>query len=67
MDVLLLRGGQISGLVGLVLIAVAVAGRLAGRYMLGGYSTGSLMIGGIGAICIGCFLLLLLLAGRAAR
>jgi hypothetical protein len=66
MDVLLLRGGQLAGVLGLLMMVVAVAARLAGRYSLGGYATGTLMLAGIGALAAGCFLLLWLLAARRA-
>jgi hypothetical protein len=64
MDRLLLRAGQSSGLLGMLLIAAAVAVRLSGRFTLGGFATGTLMLAGIGAVGVGCFLLLWLLARR---
>ena len=66
-SVLLLRGGQLAGLVGMVLIVVAVVVRLAGRFSLGGFQAGTLMLAGIGAVSIGCFLMLWLLAERTRR
>ncbi len=66
-SVLLLRGGQLAGLVGMVMIVVAVVVRLAGKFTFGGFQTGTLMLAGIGAVSIGCFLLLWLLAERARR
>ena len=66
-SLLLLRGGQLAGLVGMAMIVVAVLVRLAGRFSLGGFQTGTLMLAGIGAVSVGCFLLLWLLAERGRR
>jgi hypothetical protein len=64
MNELLFRGGQLAGVIGLLLMAVAVVARLAGKFSLGGFATGTLMLGAIGAVSVGCFLLLWLLAER---
>lgn len=64
MTAILLRGGQAMGLLGVLLMAIAVLTRLTGRYVVGGFETVSLLIGGIGAIVIGCFALLWVLAER---
>lgn len=64
MSRLIVRGGQAAGLVGVLLMAVSVAARLAGSFHLGGFATGTLMLAGIGAVSVGCFLLLWSLAGR---
>ena len=61
---LLLRGGQSIGLLGMLLMAIVVAARLAGKFVLGGVATSSLMLAGIAAVSVGCFLLLWLLAER---
>ena len=66
-SLLLLRGGQLAGLVGMAMIVVAVLARLAGRFSLSGFQTGTLMLAGIGAVSVGCFLLLWLLAERGRR
>jgi hypothetical protein len=66
-SLLLLRGGQLAGLIGILLIVVSVVARLAGRFTLGGFATGTLMLAGIGAVAVGCFLLLWLLAERGPR
>ncbi len=58
----LLRGGQLVGLIGILLMAVGVLARLAGYFHIGGFATGTLMLAGIGAVSVGCFLLLWLLA-----
>lgn len=64
---LLLRGGQLAGLVGMALIVVAVVVRLAVGYTFAGFQAGTMMLAGIGAVSVGCFLLLWLLAERARR
>ncbi len=64
MKAILLRGGQLIGLLGIVLIAVSVAARLAGRFYLGNFQAGTLMLAGIGAVSVGCFVLVWLIADR---
>lgn len=65
MNSILLRGGQAAGVLGIVLLAVAVVARLRGAYTVGEYQTGTLLLAGIAALAVGCFLLLWLLAERA--
>ncbi len=67
MNATLLRGGQLIGLLGVLLMLVSVAARLGGRFNFGGYQTGTLLIAGIGAVVVGCFLLLWALVGRVQR
>lgn len=64
MDVILLRGGQALGGLGFLLMAVAAATRLSGRYVLGGFETGSLLLAAVAAFCGGCFALLCVLIDR---
>jgi hypothetical protein len=64
MNELLLRGGQLAGAAGILLMVIAGVARLSGRFALGGFGTGTLLLAGIGAVGVGCFLLLWLLAGR---
>ncbi len=64
MKAILFRGGQLIGLVGTLLIAVSVAARLAGYFWLGNLQTGTLMLAGIGAVSVGCFLLVWSIAER---
>lgn len=59
---MILRAGQAAGLIGLVLMAIAVAARLAGSYLIAGFESGSLLQAGIGATAAGCFLLLWVMA-----
>jgi hypothetical protein len=67
MNALLFRGGQLAGLVGVLLMIVGVAARLAGLYSFRGFASGTLMLAGIGAVSVGCFLMLWLLVERARR
>ena len=66
-SLVLLRGGQLAGLIGILLIVVSVAARLAGKFTPGGFASGTLMLAGIGAVSVGCFLLLWLLVERGRR
>jgi hypothetical protein len=61
----ILRGGQAIGVIGLVLMAVAVLGRAAGRYVVGGFEAATWLQAGIGATAAGCFALLWVIAARA--
>ena len=67
MEAIMLKGGQLAGLLGIVLMLVSVVGRLAGMFWFGGFQTGTLMLAGIGAVSVGCFLLLWAIASRAPR
>jgi hypothetical protein len=64
MSALLLRAGQAAGLLGLLLMAIAVVARLGGRYVLGGVAVSSWMLAGVAAVGVGCFLLLWFLSQR---
>jgi hypothetical protein len=66
MNSLLHKGGQLIGLVGILLMAVSVVARLAGMFWVGGFSSGTLMQAGIGLVCVGCFGLLWVIVGRGA-
>jgi len=67
MNTVLLRGGQSVGLLGILLMLVSVYARFAGRFTFGGYQTGTLLLAGMGAVVVGCFLLLWTIAERAQR
>ena len=67
MGAVLLRGGQLAGLIGILLIVVSAVARLAGKFTLGGFATATLMLAGIGVLSVGCFLLLWLIADRGRR
>lgn len=65
MNNLLLLLGRAAGVVGLLLIAVAVVVRLTGAYWLGGFQIGTVLLGGTAALVAGCFALLLVLTSRS--
>jgi hypothetical protein len=67
MNAILVRGGQLAGLLGILLMLVSVAGRLTGRYTIGDFQAGTLMVAGAGVVTVGCFLLLWAIAGRLDR
>ncbi|WP_313953963.1 hypothetical protein [Accumulibacter sp.] len=67
MDGLLLLLGRALGVGGLVLCVVAGVVRLAGNYYLGSFALATLLQAGVAAVVVGCFFLLLVLAGRANR
>ncbi len=64
MNAMLLRCGQVVGIAGVVLMVVAVLVRLTGNFTLAGFETGSLLLVGIGGVCVGSFCLLWRLAER---
>jgi hypothetical protein len=64
MNTVLLLGGRLIGLLGILSMAVSVAARLAHNFTLGGFETGTLLLAGIGAVSVGCFLLLWMLVER---
>ena len=63
MNNMILRFGQAAGVVGVLLMAVAVLIRLSSR-SLGGFESITLLMGGIAATCAGCFALLCVIASR---
>lgn len=65
MSTVLQKLGQLSGLFGILLMLVSVGARLAGNFTLGAYATGTLLIAGIAAVSVGCFLLLWSQSARA--
>jgi len=65
MNAVLLNGGKMAGALGILVMLIAVLARAAGNYTLGGYATATLLLAGIGAVSVGCFLLLWVLAERA--
>jgi hypothetical protein len=67
MNIFLLRAGQLAGLLGILLMAVSVAARLAGRYTLGDFQIGTVLLASIAALAVGCFLMLWSIADRARR
>ena len=67
MDGLLLLLGRAAGVAGMVLCIVAGFVRVSGVYYLGGFELATLLQAGVGAVVVGCFFLLLVLAGRSSR
>jgi hypothetical protein len=67
MNALLVRGGQAAGLFGILLIALSVAARLSGRYTLGDFQVGTLLLASVCAVSTGCFLLLWSIADQSRR
>lgn len=65
MNAVLLKSGQMVGAMGILVMIIAVLARIAGSYTLGGYATATLLLAGIGAVSVGCFLLLWVIAERA--
>lgn len=61
---LMMRGGQLAGSIGVVLMLLAVGTRLGGRYVVGGFESGTLLQAGIAATAAGCFGLLWVIAAR---
>lgn len=58
MNALMLVTGRGVGLLGLVLCAIAVIGRLAGNHWIGGFQAVTLLFAGVAAMVAACFLLL---------
>lgn len=67
MSTVLRRGGQLVGLLGILLMGVSAVFRLGGNFTLGGFETGTLFLAGIGAVSAGCFLMLWLVVETARR
>ena len=61
----LLWVGRLSGVTGALMCLVAFVVRLTGQYFLGGYQLGTLLLGGIAAMVLGCFCLLVTLTSGA--
>lgn len=64
MNAMLLLIGRVAGAVGVVASVAAVLLRLAGRYYLGTVGTGALLQGGMAALLVACFCLLLVAVSR---
>ena len=67
MDNLLLWLGRLAGIVGVVLGAFAVVIRLQGMYAAGGFQTGTLLLGSIASMTLGCLCYVAVIAERARR
>jgi hypothetical protein len=64
MDDFLLWIGRVSGIVGVLVSALAVATRGAGAYALGNFQAGTLLLAGIAAMVVACLCLLTVLTNR---
>jgi len=67
MQALLMWIGRLAGIAGLVVVGVAVVGRLDGLYRLGGFEVGTLLQAGMAAMLIGCLGYVAALAERTDR
>ena len=63
MDLPLLLG-RLAGVAGLLVSALAVAVRIGGHYILGGFQVGTLLLAGVAAMVVGCLALLWSISAR---
>jgi len=54
MQMILLWIGRLSGLVGVLLCAAAVLGRIGGTFWFAGFQVGTILQGGIAVMLVGC-------------
>lgn len=54
MLVVLIWLARIAAVAGVLLIAVAVVARVSGLYTLGGFSSGTILLGGMAAVLLAC-------------
>jgi lipid-binding SYLF domain-containing protein len=54
MQTLLLWIGRIGGLLGVLVCAIAILMRLRGVYNFAGFQIGTLLLGGVAAMVVGC-------------
>lgn len=64
---IILRLGQLSGIVGALLCLASVIFRLKGAYWLGSFQVGTLLQAGIAAMVFGCFCLLVVLVQQSQK
>lgn len=64
MNAMLLLFGRLAGLVGVVACVVAVLLRLTGHYYAGSMGVGVLLQGGMAALLVACFSLLVVISNR---
>ena len=64
MRMLLLWMGRVGGVAGVILCAVAIVVRLRGEFNFGGFQVGTLLLGGMAALLLGCLGYLAFLAER---
>ena len=56
--------GRLVGVAGALICALAVAVRVGGNYIFGGYQVGTLLLGGTAAMVAGCLSLLWSMSAR---
>ena len=56
--------GRGAGVIGALLCAVAIVTRVAGKYLLGDFQVGTLLLAGSAAMIAGCFCFLWMLTQR---
>jgi len=66
MDKIIVQGGNVVGLAGVLLTAVAGGARVMGHFYLGGFEAMTLFVGGMGLMLMGCVALLHLLTKQRA-
>jgi hypothetical protein len=64
MNAMLLLVGRLAGVLGVLVSVAAVLLRLAGHYHLAKVGTGALLQGGMAALLVACFCLLLVTVSR---
>ena len=65
MNTILLGVGRVAGFAGAIMCALAVVLRIGGRYTIGDFQLGTLLVAGIAAMTGACFCLLLFVVNRA--
>ena len=65
MNTILLVVGRVAGFAGAIMCALAVVLRIGGRYTIGDFQLGTLLVAGIAAMTGACFCLLLYVVNRA--
>lgn len=67
MNALMLVAGRATGLIGMVLCAVAVIGRLAGNHWMGSFQLVTILFAGVAIMVAACFVLLWAMTMNSAR
>ena len=67
MDRWLLSVGRGAGVVGVLMVALAVAFRVTGKYELSGFGVGTLLIMGTAVMVLACLCFLAILTSRITR
>ncbi len=64
MRALLIWIGRVAGIIGVAVIGVAIAARLGGAYLLGGFQVGTLLLAGMAVTLLACLSYVAALAER---